>query len=70
MGRDALPGEFTIIHEARLALARALEANVGLAGLQLHEEAALWSAVEIILAQPLASSDPFIFILGIKSVEE
>lgn len=59
-----LPRELTIICEAQLAVARTLEANVGLTGLQLHEEAALWSAVEVVFAQPFAGSDPLIFILG------
>jgi len=59
-----LPRGLTVIHEVQIAVVRTLEANVGLAGLQLHEEAALWSAAEVELSQPFASSDPLIFILG------
>lgn len=60
------PRELTVLHEVQVAAARTLEADVRLAGLQLHEEAALRGAVEVIFAQPLASSDPLIFILGGK----
>ena len=64
------PRELTIFYEAQVTAIRALEANIGLAGLQLHKDATLGSTVEIVFTQPFASSDSFIFILRIKSIEE
>lgn len=59
-----LPRGLTVIPEGQGSVGKALEAHIGLAGVQPHEEAALWGAVEVGLAQPLSSCDPLVFILG------